>query len=313
HGRARALAAARQGRGEERRPQEGVDPGGRVRGRPGRGVRRRRGRGRTVRRRTGPRPRPGERAHRPAARPQDTTPRADAASLPGDAGLRAGGGERPRPRQALRVGAERGRAVLRARRRAQQEDRRAGGGDDGARRAGASRLGPPGMRVAVALLALALDVIVARVLAATPSVPPAVAAMVPRGRAAGTLPLPHIVVFLRIPDRPGLDDRTAAERDPGSPGFRRWLDPTEIADRFGARREHYERVRRWFVDRGFGVVADSPYRIALALEGTAQLAADALGAPIGVFRYRGQLYHAPLAAPAPPADLRVPGRLGPGA
>ena len=127
--------------------------------------------------------------------------------------------------------------------------------------------------------------------------------MAPRGRAAGTLPLPHIVVFLGIRDRPGLDAMIAAQQDPRSPRFRRWLDPTEIADRFGPRREHYERVRRWFVDRGFGVVADSPYRIALALEGNAQLVADALGAPIGVFRYRGQLYHAPLAEPALPADL----------
>ena len=166
------------------------------------------------------------------------------------------------------------------------------------------------MTVAVALLALALDVVLAPVWAATPSVPPAVAAMAPQGRAAGTLPLPHIVVFLGIRDRAGLDAMIAAQQDPRSPRFRRWLDPTEIADRFGARREHYERVRRWFVDRGFVVVADSPYRIALALEGNAQLVADVLGAPIGVFRYRGQLYHAPLAEPALPADLGVRGLLG---
>src|SRR5262249_58597068 len=140
--------------------------------------------------------RPGERDDRRAARLQDATPGADAAALPGDAGLRAGGGERPRPRQALRVGAERGGAVLRARRRAQQEDRRAGGGDDGARRAGASRLGPRRMRAAVALLTLVLDVVRAPVWAATPSVPPAVAAMVPRGRAAGTLPPPRLVACL---------------------------------------------------------------------------------------------------------------------
>jgi hypothetical protein len=166
------------------------------------------------------------------------------------------------------------------------------------------------MRATVALLALAMEGLLAPLRAATPSIPPAVAAMAPRGLAAGTLSLPHIVVFLGIRDRPGLDAMIAAQQDPRSPRFRRWLDPTEIADRFGPRREHYERVRRWFVDRGFGVVADSPYRIALALEGNARLVADALGAPIGVFRYRGQLYHAPLAEPALPADLEVRGLLG---
>ena len=76
------------------------------------------------------------------------------------------------------------------------------------------------MTVAVALLALALDVVLAPVWAATPSVPPAVDAMAPQGRAAGTLPLPHIVAFLGIRDRAGLDAMIAAQQDPRSPRFR---------------------------------------------------------------------------------------------
>src|SRR5262249_32853594 len=170
------------------------------------------------------------------------------------AGLRAGRGDRPRPRQAVRVGAEHRRTPVRPRRGAQQEGRRAGRGHDGDRRARACDPGTRRMTAVGALLVLGLSALVPPAWGASQSVPPAVAAMTPVGRAAVALPLPRIVVLLGVRDRPGLDATIAAQQDPRSPRFRRWLDPTEIADRFGARRDHYERVRRWLVERGFTVV-----------------------------------------------------------
>ena len=166
------------------------------------------------------------------------------------------------------------------------------------------------MTAAGALLVLGLSALVTPAWGAVGSVPPAVASMTPVGRAEATLALPHIVVLLGVRDRPELDAMIAAQQDPRSPRFRRWLDASEIADRFGARRDHYERVRRWFVERGFAVVADSPFRVALTVAGTAGLAAEALAAPIGLFRRRGRVYHAPLAEPALPAELGIRGLLG---
>src|SRR5262249_54333691 len=145
---------------------------------------------------------------------------------------------------------------------------------------------------------------------ATRSVPPAVATMTPVGRADGALPLPRIVVLLGVRDRPGLDATIAAQQDPRSPRFRRWLDPTEIADRFGARRDLSARARGGRVARGSAVVAPPPSRVAIPGEGPAARAADARAAPIGLFRRRGQTSPAPAAEPALPAELGVRGLLG---
>src|SRR5262249_48829644 len=179
----------------------------------------------------------------------------------------------------------------------QQEGRRAGRGHDGARRARACDPGTRRMTSVWALLVLGLSALVTPAWGATRSVPPAVATMTPVGRADGALPLPRIVVLLGVRDRPGLDATIAAQQDPRSPRFRRWLDPTEIADRFGARRDHYERARRWLVERGFTVVADSPFRVAITVEGTAALAAHALPPPLPLFPRPPPPYPPPPAHP----------------
>ncbi|HUE30743.1 MAG TPA: S53 family peptidase, partial [Verrucomicrobiae bacterium] len=73
--------------------------------------------------------------------------------------------------------------------------------------------------------------------------------------------------------------------------------------RFGPRRDEYERVRGWFVARGFEVVRDSQFRVALVVAGTAAQVEAALGAPIGRFVRGGRTYHAPLAEPSLPASI----------
>ena len=95
------------------------------------------------------------------------------------------------------------------------------------------------------------------------TVPRALARMTDVGAAPADLPLEHVTVYLGLRHRAALDAVIAAQQDPRSPLFRRWLEPTEIADRFGARPARYERVRRWLVDHGFTIVSDSPYRAAL--------------------------------------------------
>jgi len=135
------------------------------------------------------------------------------------------------------------------------------------------------------------------------TVPRALAAMTPAGRAPADLRLGHVTVLLGLRHRRTLDALVAAQQDRRSPLFHRWLDAAEIADRFGPRRDEYERVRRWFVAHGFEVVRDSQFRIALVVAGTAAQVEVALGAPIGRFVHGGRTYHAPLADPSLPESI----------
>jgi hypothetical protein len=123
------------------------------------------------------------------------------------------------------------------------------------------------------------------------------------GRAPSDLRLDAMTVVFGLRHRRRLDAIIAAQNDPRSPRFGQRLEATEIADSFGARRGDYERVRTWFVEHGFQVVRDSRFRVTLVVAGTAGQVETMLAAPIGLFRRDGQVYHAPLAAPALPESL----------
>src|SRR5437773_10392435 len=133
--------------------------------------------------------------------------------------------------------------------------------------------------------------------------PRASGALTHAGRAPADQRLGHVTVLLGLGHRRTLDALVAAQQDRRSPLFHRWLDAAEIADRFGPRRDEYERVRRWFVAHGFEVVRDSQFRIALVVAGTAAQVEVALGAPIGRFVHGGRTYHAPLADPSLPESI----------
>jgi subtilase family serine protease len=135
------------------------------------------------------------------------------------------------------------------------------------------------------------------------TVPRAIASLTAAGTAPADLRLARVTVLLGLRDRAALDAVIAAQQDSRSPRFRQWLDAEEIADRFGPSRAEYERVRHWLTARGFSVVADSPYRLAVTVAGTAAQAEAALATPIRLYRRRGRLYRAPAADPVLPESI----------
>ena len=159
--------------------------------------------------------------------------------------------------------------------------------------------------LAAGALGLAGDPAAAEPLRQLPgSLPRALALMTAGARAPADLALSHVTVLLGLRASAALDAVLAAQQDPRSPRFRHWLEPAEIADRFGPSRAEYARVRRWFETRGFHVVHDSPLRIALVVAGTAGDVAAALGTPIRFFHDRdARVYHGPETAPALPAEV----------
>jgi len=135
----------------------------------------------------------------------------------------------------------------------------------------------------------ALAVLVATAAGAEPrqtvrgDVPRALATLV-RGEAlAADVPIAPVTVLLGLRDAAGLDAVLAAQQDPRAARWRRWLDASEIADRFGPSRTEYERVRRWLGDAGLTVVRDSPFRAAIAVAGTAATVNAAFGTTLRRF------------------------------
>lgn len=157
-----------------------------------------------------------------------------------------------------------------------------------------------------ALLALAAPA--AAVVA--PSLPRALGTLQALGDAPDALPLPRVVVHLGVRDGAGLAALVAAQQDPRSPQYRRWLAPAEIADRFGTPAADYERARRWFRRHGFAIVADSPFRTGFAIAGTAGRARSALKTRLALYRLGGRVHRAPAAEPRVPAALGVRGFVG---
>jgi hypothetical protein len=137
------------------------------------------------------------------------------------------------------------------------------------------------------------------------TVPRALADMAPIGPAPAGLRLPHVTVLLGLRDRAGLDAVIAAQQDRRSPRFRRWLEPGEIADRFGPTRTEYERVRRWLVEHGLDVVRDSPYRLTVVVAGTVAQVEAALATPIRLFRRRNRVHRGPANEPLLPESLAI--------
>jgi subtilase family serine protease len=115
--------------------------------------------------------------------------------------------------------------------------------------------------------------------------------------------LDHVMVFLGLRDRDALEAFIAARQDPRSPRYGERLDAAEIADRFGARRAEYERVRAWFARQGLEVVRDSPFRVAFVLRGPAATFERALSTKLRRVRHRGRTHVAPASDPVLPADV----------
>ncbi|MCW5891793.1 MAG: S8/S53 family peptidase [bacterium] len=143
-----------------------------------------------------------------------------------------------------------------------------------------------------------------------PSVPRGLGTLQALGDAPDALPLPRVLVHLGVRDPAGLAAVVAAQQDPRSPTYRRWLEPAEIADRFGVPVADYERARRWFRTHGFAIVADSPFRTGFAIAGTAGRARSALKTRLALYRMRGRVRRAPVTEPRVPAALGVRGFFG---
>ena len=164
------------------------------------------------------------------------------------------------------------------------------------------------MRVVRALVLAALWLVAGAALAADGrplrgTVPRTLARLPDAGPVPADQVLDHVMVFLGLRDRDALEAFIAARQDPRSARYGERLGAAEIADRFGARRADYERVRGWFERQGLEVVRDSPFRVAFVLRGPAATFERALSTRLRRVLFRGRTHVAPATDPVLPADL----------
>src|SRR5512144_1420684 len=87
------------------------------------------------------------------------------------------------------------------------------------------------------------------------NVPPMIARAQDAGPADPNLPMDRMILLLAR--RPGADAEIealqAAQHDPASPLFHRWLSPEEFGARFGPSDADLRRVVDWLQDNGFSI------------------------------------------------------------
>jgi hypothetical protein len=96
-------------------------------------------------------------------------------------------------------------------------------------------------------------------------------------RAASDQPL-TITVALTLRHRARLAKLLAAQQDPQSPQFHKWLTPVQFAKRFGRTKAEIGQVSHWLAASGFQITSSSPREI--TAQGSAAIAESAFNITI---------------------------------
>jgi len=125
-----------------------------------------------------------------------------------------------------------------------------------------------------------------------------------RGKLAGSARLDGLTLTLkRTPERQrAFEALLAAQRDPASPEYRKWLTPSEIAERFGPDRKDVEAVTAWLASEGFEVRSVSASRSRIRFGGTAAAVEKAFGTAVHVYGEGAAKRHAAA------GEVRIPAR-----
>ncbi len=95
----------------------------------------------------------------------------------------------------------------------------------------------------------------------------------------------------------------AAQQDPASPDYHRWLTPAEFADRFGMDAAAEARVVGWLESEGFHVEGMGKSRTWITFSGIAEQVNRAFRTPLRIYEVDGVRHFAPAADPVLPASV----------
>jgi subtilase family serine protease len=125
------------------------------------------------------------------------------------------------------------------------------------------------------------------------------------GEAPSTLrPSGLDVVFTKSPEQQqALQQLLAAQQDPKSPQYHKWLTPAQYGQRFGASDATLAAVTNWLKSNGLSVGQLPPGRGHLPFFGSKALVEGALHTRIHLFAVAGEQHYANVSAPLIPASL----------
>lgn len=114
------------------------------------------------------------------------------------------------------------------------------------------------------------------------------------------------IVFRRSSaQQAALQALIAAQQDPSSSLYHRWLTPGEFAARFGVATADLTKVKQWLVQQGFSIEGVARSRNRVSFSGTAAQIKAAFGASLHYYRTGGRVHF------APSGPLSVPVALSP--
>ena len=100
-----------------------------------------------------------------------------------------------------------------------------------------------------------------------------------------------------------LDDFLAAQHDPSSPDYQRWLTPEAFGDRFGVAAADVDQIVAWLQSSGFDVEPVSPSRRSITFSGTVDSVAGTFHTVIRTYLVNGVRHYANATAPEIPRAL----------
>jgi uncharacterized protein (TIGR03437 family) len=152
------------------------------------------------------------------------------------------------------------------------------------------------VRFGLAFLLLALPALAQRLPVSAEDIGPADAALAMEA------------VTLRL--QPSADQRDAlrhllaAQQNPASPDFHRWLTPEQFADRFGLSQNDTSKAAEWLRSQGFRVDSTARGRLWITFSGNAGQFESAFGVRMHRYRLNGRIHYANANEPVMPAALQ---------
>jgi uncharacterized membrane protein len=100
-----------------------------------------------------------------------------------------------------------------------------------------------------------------------------------------------------------LEELFAAQQDPESPEYHRWVTPEAFGSRFGISATDLDQIVNWLKTHGFEVEPVSPARRSIVFSGSVAQVASAFHTAIHVYNVSGKRHYANAAPPAIPEAL----------
>lgn len=134
---------------------------------------------------------------------------------------------------------------------------------------------------------------------------PVARARVDRGAVPDGTPTGHLLMMLRRSDaqQKALDALIAAQKDPASPRYHKWLTPEQFGAQFGVADADVQAVASYLAAQGFQVGRVFKNKMAIEFSGTTGQVRSAFHTEIHNYALNGQTFHANAKAPEVPAAL----------